>query len=239
MTFNYKSLGRSKGFSVAFIGQDGAGKSTVSEQICEWLNWKIEARKFYLGSGDHYHSVFKMLKTLFERENAVSKVVWATLNILDLVALSRHNKKIVFKAYRYINNGGIALFDRYPQNQFYGINDGPKIRECYYSKSNNGIIKKIVLFFAGVEEKNIRKIVQFNPDVVIKLVLSPEESIQRKPEENIDNVRIKHEIINSIKFSKSKVYTIDATMPYDEEMVKIKNIIWSEIDEKSKSIRGK
>ncbi len=93
MIFNHKSFGEKKGFSVAFIGQDGAGKSTVSDLICSWLNWKIEAKKFYLGSGDHYNSPLKKVKTLFEGSSLIKKVIWASLNILDLSFLSKHNKK--------------------------------------------------------------------------------------------------------------------------------------------------
>ena len=82
---------------------------------------------------------------------------------------------------------------------------------------------------AKAEERNIKKIVEHQPDVVIKLLLPPEESIRRKPQENLDAVREKHEIVKSLKFVNSDVYTIDATMPFEEELVLIKNIIWQHI----------
>ena len=236
MGFTHKSLGEKRGFSVAFLGQDGAGKSTISEDICSWLNWKIEAQKFYLGSGDHYHSVFKFFKSVLRQKNSLVKAIWAMLNIFDLASLSRHNLFVIQRARKYICKGGIVLYDRFPQNQFQGINDGPKIRQVYYEKSNNILYKKFVVFFARIEEKNIEKIIKFQPTVVIKLKLSPEESIRRKPEEDIENVNIKHFIIESLVFPLSENHTIDATMPYERELIEVKKIIWARIEKNSKEI---
>ncbi len=91
----------------------------------------------------------------------------------------------------------------------------------------------VISWFSDIEERNIDYCIRFSPDVVIKLILSPEESIRRKPEEDFDLVRRKHDIIKSLDFPNSKVYVIDATMEFDEEIIKIKNIIWSEIREKA------
>lgn len=79
---------------------------------------------------------------------------------------------------------------------------------------------------ANVEEKYINKILSYSPDIVIKLMLPPEESLRRKPEENYNDVKEKHDIIKTLSFNHSAVYTIDATMPYEQEIILIKNIIW-------------
>ena len=93
----------------------------------------------------------------------------------------------------------------------------------------NKLIRKYALSRAKKEEKNIAKAVSHFPQLVIKLILPPEVSLQRKPEENIDIVRRKHEVIKSLVFEQSEVHTIDATMPYDEEIVRIKDLIWQKI----------
>lgn len=235
MIVSRKVLGCDKGLSVAFIGQDGAGKTTITEHICKWLNWKIEAHKFYLGSGDHYHSIYKILKHLFNGKNSFSKKMWAILNVLDLCLLSKHNKRIIDRANKYISKGGIAIFDRYPQIQFPGINDGPKIRVTYLEKTHNSILKMIIGHCAAVEEKNINYTSSKKPDIVIKLLLSPEESIKRKPSENIDDIRNKHKIIKSLLFNNSMVYEIDAEMDFNEELRLIKSIIWTGILNKNES----
>jgi len=160
------------------------------------------------------------------------------LNIVDLAVLSGHNRKIVKNANKYAFKGGIALFDRYPQIQFHGINDGPKIRTNYVDKTKSIILKKVINIFANIEERNINLVAMHNPDIIIKLLLSPEESIRRKPNEDIDNIREKHDIIKSLTFPNSKVYEINAEMDYEEELLQIKNIIWTEIVEKHNGSRG-
>ena len=52
-----------------------------------------------------------------------------------------------------MNKGGIAICDRYPQTQFKGIYDGPKIQAMkLYENTSFG------KFFIKMEEKNIRKV---------------------------------------------------------------------------------
>ncbi len=219
-----------KGCVIAFIGQDGAGKSTVTSDIVKWLTWKLDAKKFYLGSGEHYHSWQKKWHSkLPKKKNAITAALGAWLILSDYVALAKNVQKTIIKAEKYAAKGGIAVFDRYPQNQFIGINDGAKIRTLYVPKIKNKLIRKYALSRAKKEEQYIAKAVSHFPQLVIKLILPPEVSLQRKPEENIDIVRRKHEVIKSLAFEQSEVHTIDATMPYEEEIVKIKELIWQKI----------
>ncbi len=90
-------------------------------------------------------------------------------------------------------------------------------------------MKNIVSFYATLEEKKLAKAVKYNPDIVFKFMLSPEESLRRKPQENYESVCRKHEIIKSLEFPNSKVFVIDATQPYEQELIQIKNIIWDNI----------
>lgn len=221
------------GLIVAFVGQDGAGKSTVTQDIVKWMNWKIEARRFYLGSGDHYHSVFKMLRKKYEKKRGYAKKIASVCHILDLLKLSFHYKKVVRKAFLYVEKGGVAVFDRYVQNQFAGINDGPKIRSIYNNKTINKSIRAILNLLAFIEERNIQYATKYSPDVVFKLVLAPEESKRRKPEEEMDVIIKKHQIIQKLEFPNSKVYRIDAQMEYEDEILLIKKRIWSELQAKA------
>ena len=68
-----------------------------------------------------------------------------------------------------------------------------------------------------------------SPDMVIKLLLPPEESIRRKPRENMDVIKRKHQIIKTLMFDGSETYTIDATKEYDKELLEIKSIIWTHL----------
>lgn len=215
---------------IAFMGQDGAGKSTVVKDIQKWLSWKLEVSQFYLGSGDHYNPWEKKLANhLHGSCNPIAKLIRKWLPFRYLSKLGKNVYETIAKANRYAAKGGIVLFDRYPQIEYVGINDGPKIRAIIMQHAKNGLTRAIANLYASKEEKYLQKAVAYSPDIVIKLMLSPEESIRRKPHENYEMVKKKHEIIKSLKFKKAKVYIVDATQNYENELIEIKNIIWNNI----------
>ena len=236
--------------SICLIGQDGSGKSTVTLELCKWLNWKIDAHRFYLGSGEHYKSLTKWLSSKMsktkreknyqppkekgkcgKREEAkrpknLKSFIAAILVSWNFLGIARRAYKEVRRADKYMNKGGIPLFDRFPQTQFEGIYDGPKINHyCQQRGINFGIVK----WMARKEQKYIEKIQSFQPCLVFKLMLSPEESIRRKPFESIEAITLKHEVTQQLLFPNSVVYTVDATQDYQQEIIFIKNQIWKAI----------
>lgn len=233
--------------SICFLGQDGSGKSTVTKELCKWLNWKIEARRFYLGSGDHYNGLLKRIikktqkvsnnvnkpskqdneiqinqKTTKKKKN-LKNFFSAFLVAYNYLTVARRAYREVLKAEKYRQRGGIPLYDRFPQVQFKGVYDGPKIE---YSFEKSGLDYRIIRRMAVKEENYLLRIQQFQPQLVFKLILSPQESIRRKPFEDLEAVTRKHEITKQIKFDKAIVYTIDATQDYQQEILSIKNEIW-------------
>ena len=225
-----KTFGADGGLLIAFVGQDGAGKSTITNDILQWFSWKSDAKRFYLGSGDHYRSIYKMVyEGLSEAKGYTAKLVRIVASLSNLKHLAKRSFKQLNSADKYRKMGGIALFDRYPQVQFYGINDGPKIRQILEGKKVNKLVRKYIQKAADIEEKYLEKAVAVPPDLVFKLILSPEESIHRKPEESLQVVRQKQAIINELKFPDSRVYVISAEQEYENEKKEILNIIWSEL----------
>lgn len=236
-----------KGISIAFIGQDGCGKSTVTLEVEKWFNWKIEARSFYLGSGDHYNGLLKRIiskgvkrkndivgKSAFNKHNKsnnkkkknVRNFVAAFIVSQNHLNVARRAYKVVTLSNKYCKKGGIPLFDRFPQIQFAGIYDGPKIA-AYFQQT--GLDFWLLRRMAKKEEKYIKAIQNYRPQLVFKLMLPPEESVRRKPFEDLNAVTQKHEITKQLQFINSKVYVVDATQDYNCELIFIKNKIWEEI----------
>ncbi len=236
--------------SICFLGQDGSGKSTLSLNIEKWLRWKIDAHRFYLGSGEHYKSITKWVlskaasvknskagapdhsstsKNVSEtsvktiRNRSIVSGIVAILSSHDLKNVAKRAYKEVIAADKYSQNGAVSLFDRFPQNQFPGIYDGPKIRSLYLGKGKGNII---IEWFAQREERYINRVQRYQPSLVFKLMLSPEESIRRKPFENYEQVSQKHVITEKLVFDKSEIHSIDATQDYDKELLQVKNLIW-------------
>lgn len=217
-----------KGLLIAFLGQDGAGKTTVTHKLIKWWSWKLDVRYVYLGSGDNYTSWKKNLVKRLPTSGPL-RYLRSIIALTDTRDLTRKAYRNMRSAERYASRGGLVILDRYPQMEHAGICDGPKIRQKVVQNYGNGNIAKLLMPLARTEEKYIRKILAIKPSIVFKLILPPEESIRRKPQENYEAVKIKHEIVKSLPFDDSDVYTIDATMPFEEEMVMVKNIIWQHI----------
>lgn len=235
--------------SICFIGQDGSGKSTLTSIICKWLNWKIDAHRFYLGSGDHYNGLLKRIlpkaaKAAYKvsgNEQTIStqngdasiklsvKIIKAISRVLNSISLKNIASRAyheVLRANNYKRHNGIALFDRFPQNQYPALYDGPKIR-CNYVRKNRPL--SLVCHLAKQEESFIERAQAFQPDVVFKLVLPVEESMRRKPEENEEQVRRKAAITEKLVFDKSRVFTVDATQDFANEVLFVKRQIWKEL----------
>lgn len=227
--FYRKIIWSGKGLSIAFLGQDGSGKSTVTNDIRKWLTWKFETHTFYFGSGDQYNTWAKSLNTKIKGNTFVKKIIKKILTIYIYARWGGYITKLNKKALKYISKGGIAIYDRFPQMQYLGINDGPKIRTNVLNKTNTKILRPLIEYFCRKEENAITSVTKTPPSIVIKLLLSPEESIRRKPFEKYENVKQKHEIIKNLKFDKSSVYEIDATQKYDIELITIKSIIWNHL----------
>ena len=217
-----------KGLTVAFLGQDGAGKTTVTKELIKWWKWKLDVRYVYLGSGENYFSIKKRLSQSIPPKG-IFKYFRAMLGLSVLKDVARQSYRNVLKAEKYAEKGGLVIYDRFPQTEYASICDGPKIRKKINDYFGKGILSRLFIPMAIKEERWINKTVSHQPNVVIKLVLPPEESIRRKPHENYEAVKKKHEIVKSLRFEDSDVYTIDATMPYEQEMITIKNIIWQHI----------
>ena len=218
------------GIVVAFLGQDGSGKSTVTKDIECWLNNKMEVERFYLGSGKEYYYPWqrKLLDKLEKSNSLWLKPIRSWLYFSEMLASSRYVYRTIKKANKYVQHGGIALFDRFPQIDYYGINDGPKIRVTLLNKVPKGFMW-LAKCYAWKEEKYLKKAVNNAPDMVFKLLLSPEVSKQRKPFENFEMIKQKHDIIKALSFPSSQVEIIDAEQPYSNEILMIKKIIWKRI----------
>lgn len=209
----------SGGTVVAVLGCDGAGKSTTIRYVKKELNKKIDVKHIYLGSGDGQSSIARIplkivakkiggrgigasinksqSKSFKSKAYSLSKIVWATILALE-------KKKKIKEITKARNNGILVITDRYPQCSVMGYNDGPLLSKYLQSKS-------ITLRKISEWELSIYKSAAINPpELLIKLMVSTETAIKRKPEMTKEEIESKKNAVNLIDFStNSKVISTD------------------------------
>lgn len=238
----YSRVSPSGGCVIAFIGSDGAGKSTTIKYVREELSKKLDIKEVYLGSGDGSSSILrKPMKMIAKRvggkglgasvdqeyENAesekkgvsikarlytISKFIWA----VTLASEKKSKMKEITKAR---NNGMIVLLDRYPQCRFYGVNDGPLLYKYIDSKS-------AFLRHNAENEYKIYEMFEKNPpDLTIKLIAPIEIAMRRKPEMTREELDKKLEAVMTMQPS-DQVIIVDTSVEMKQSFGEVMNAIW-------------
>lgn len=247
-----KKVNSAGGKIIAFIGVDGCGKSTLSEEVRSWLDYKIEVKRFYMGEGDGKVNLFatlvkKVYSLLYAKKqrNRISvktnsgnnnkKVKFLEqpieylkkyIHALMIYSVVKSNYRKIRKMNQYRMNGGFSILDRYPQLQHEGMNDGLKLNR-YATVLDSKFIQKL----AYKERKFMEITNDIQPDIVFRLNIRPEISMKRKPEEQTDYHAIKEkaDACSTIYYKKSKMIEIDAEQDLNKVILLVKNLIWSQI----------
>ena len=224
------------GVTVAFLGSDGAGKSSAIAEIKKWLYAFMDVRFFYLGSGDGNSSILRLPLKLGLKIAQRVGLVKTSNNFSDsnlgevknkklgrarrlwVYSLSAERIKKLRNANRCRLRGFVVLTDRYPQSEFPGLCDGPRLGEAKGA--------------AARKEKECFRIAKLcPPDLAIKLIVPPEVAVQRKPGEiNVETSRNLTERVKEIKFSgHTRCVEIDSAQEQKKVWLDIKRAIWDAI----------
>lgn len=234
------SPAKRRGLIIAFVGVDGAGKSTVTDEIDRWIGKRSKCVRFYMGTGDGRTTLFsdamkKARKVAGDRGVDAGRdgktITFASdpvgyirklVRLLTIYDVERKNNSRIRLMDRYRNEGIICVMDRFPQLEAEGENDGPKV--CVYEKifGDTWFIRKL----KAAEQKQMAIVKKIKPDIVFRLNISAETSMSRKPEQrNIEQFRNKITSLNKITFQNAKIIDINAEQPYEDELNEIKSIL--------------
>lgn len=236
---NYKASRRispNGGHVIAFLGCDGAGKSTTLKYIRKELNKKLDVCTIYFGSGDGSssllrkpmkmvakkvggkglgHSVEKEYQekkkvSLKSRLYSLAKVIWA-------ITLANEKKNKLRLQTKARNNGLIVLTDRYPQTIYPGCNDGPLLSK--YKE------KRLIGKIAAWEQRIYESAAMNPPDLTVKLIVPTEVAIERKPEMTSEEIETKKRIVMGLNLSENTL-VVDTSRPFESTRAEIMDAIW-------------
>ncbi len=230
------------GLTVAVIGADGSGKSTLTEDLRRWLAWKISVRSFYLGSkapsaaSRGSYLVFRA----FRRAGTVvgprlaERFPLATGRDLALaghhLANARDRGRRERQGRRDAAAGRVVLYDRYPLTAFdprmdLRVLDGPKI--AAFPRAARSPLLRLL---AAAEE---RRYVRFRlPDHVVVLQVDPDVALARKPDHDRAAIEAKSAAAReaaaliAARLGAERVSTVDAAMPLGDVLRTTKARLW-------------
>ena len=191
---------RKKGYLVAFIGNDGAGKSSMIDAILRNDYFQCTGTKMIYFGNNQY--VLPCLNQ-FMKKGYSNKIINLTLAVL-----ASFDKKIrAIIAYYYIYQGYIVLADRYVYDDLMSLYFNSRI----YTKN---VLKKLYRYI--VEPRMILR-----PEITFFLDVEPEIAYARKQDYDFDIVK---QNINRYREFMSKFYEvvkIDANQSQDNVLNEI------------------
>lgn len=233
--------GTGGGLLVAFVGCDGSGKSTMVGATRAFLAPKLDVFPMYLGSGDGSSSLIrKPMKvvrdvvfgparnkgTIAKKAEvsvshpgamSVAKAVWA-------VTLAAEKNRKLRQVMRARTRGMVVICDRWPQMQFAGELDGPRLTHW---AGGSAWQRRL----AAYELRPYELARRFPPDLVIRLDVDVDTAASRRPEDGRDYLEHRIGLVRSLTFDGSLfgAVDIDATQPADKVLTAILRAIWSRL----------
>lgn len=238
-----------EGIIVSIMGADGAGKSTQTKRIYEELNKKIDVRYIYMGSGDGSASTqrkwirgllqlgrkllgYRQIKNHrygedVERRNSVAKdsLLKRIANVITALSIAKEKKVKLRKARKARLKGAVVICDRYPQTTILGYNDGPKLTQ--YLENKWFIFRKLAQYEYSVYAKSSL----VHPDLVIKLLGTPDTLFERRPDMSLERLQAKQNGIKEILFSQNtEIFEVDAAMELNQVTIQLMKIIGGKLN---------
>jgi thymidylate kinase len=228
----------SGGLMVAFIGGDGAGKTTAVESVYQWLSSDFGVKRFHMGKPKWsfltvlIRGILKIGRSLgfypFMRAdilytNDANLLVFPGYPWLIRETCTARDRYLTYlRARRLTANGKLVILDRFPLSQIKFM-DGPQgIR-----LTANFPQTRLVKFLINLEESYYKKISL--PDLLILLRVDPATAVQRKTDEIEDEVQARSTEIWEVDWKQTPAYIIDANRSKEEVILEAKKIIWSQL----------
>ena len=234
----------SGGTTVALVGADGSGKSTVATDVARWLGWKLETRVHYLGSKapspltDWFYLGFRALRrshrTASGRVGEHSPAVRSLAALRDL-ALALHHVSVGWDRRRHhasgrrdADAGRIVVFDRYPlaglsDRPEHRLLDGPQVADLVRPRSR-GLTGTLAVFEDRIYQR-------FGlPDHLVLLDVDPFVAVRRKPDHRSDVIRTKAgaaaQLAGLAEAAGVHVTRIDANQTLERVLLDVKIGLW-------------
>lgn len=209
-------------YVIAVTGCDGAGKSTLSEDLQARLDPGAPVEWLYLGqsSGNIARwienlplvgpSLERYLKRKANRAHDEKDQTSSMATTLVIFILSHWRAHKFRRMLRLNRRGVVVVTDRYPQAEVPGFHfDGAGLGAV---KADSWLGRKL----AEREQRLYQWMASHIPALVIRLNIDADTARQRKPDHRLSILRDKVEILPGLLFNGADILDLDGRDPYDQ-----------------------
>jgi thymidylate kinase len=221
------------GAVVAVVGGDGAGKTTLVEDVSGWLGGALDVRRIHLGKPPKSLSTLVLKGAMavgrrFGAFHATGRPPWAGHDgfpgypwLVWHLLTARDRLREYGRARRFAARGGIVVSDRYPLAQLRSM-DGRRTGMVETLTAVGPLARGLAAYERRCYE-HIRE-----PDVLVVLRVDPEVAVSRAGEDP-DFVRPRSEEVWYADWTKVRAHVVDANRPRRDVLAEVKAIVWSEL----------
>jgi thymidylate kinase len=217
------------GALIAVVGGDGAGKSTVVNELASWLSDAFVVTKVHLGKPPRsvVTRIGRGLWGIGSRRVATSSADGTSTvgglsarNVWDLLN-ARDRYRAYARARRRATNGGLVVCDRYPIPQIF-LMDGGRGRRLLEARD------PLVRRFARLEQRYYEHI--RSPDILLVLRVDPEVAVSRKRgEESETFIRPRADEVWRADWTGTPAIVVDANRPPEQVLADVKAFVWERL----------
>ena len=205
--------------SFAIVGADGSGKSTLIADLNKWLSWKLTVKQYYYGIPKNtINRVKSFLQRVFNKLGLTSAV--QALDERFWIYVANYRRQISFAIRNDVIEGKVVITDRFPLKAFHSMAvpmDGPRL----------GLPDIHVESAKIQQELDLYDQIQL-PDRIFVLQVDIDELRRRKTDLTLETHQLKAQAVNKLVGDETTIL-INANKSYDEVILEIKCLIWSEL----------
>lgn len=229
---------------IAFVGCDGAGKTTVSDAILAWMRESRHTESCHLGIqskalGEKLVGlplVGGVLKRLIATNTpetvppgeatrrpvkAPSTLAAAAIFLLSVRRWRRYQKMMALR-----RQGVAVIADRFPQIAVAKMKvDGPGLSDMPHRNA-------LVRCLARCERLLYCYMVSYRPDVVIRLNVDLETAYRRKPDHRYISLATKIALVPQLEYQGSPIIDLDSTQPLEDVIAQAKHAISTRLSQR-------